>query len=99
MFMSFQKEKIKKVRNSSIFNLDSYNDDNEILTHKGKILSDGNYDDNDFVSDDDDNGALNKEVVDHLHFGGGLTMVKGSSNNNNNNKTIVQKSSHQIFIV
>ena len=82
MFMRFQKEKVKSVRNSSAFNLES--GDTEILTHKGQLLGDSNLDDHDWVSSDEEadagdkkgskgkGGALDKQVVDSLHFGGGL---------------------------
>jgi nucleolar protein 14 len=74
MFMRFQKEKVKSVRNSSAFNLESR--DSEMLTHKGSVLGASNLDDNDWVSSDDEDqpkgGNLGKNVVDSLHFGGGL---------------------------
>lgn len=70
--MRFQKEKVKHVRNSSAFNLEA--GDTEVLTHKGQVLGNSNLEDNDWVSSDDEEktGGLNKQVVDSLHFGGGL---------------------------
>eukprot|EP01041_Mallomonas_annulata_P001762 gene1762-3409_t len=70
MFMRFQKEKLKKSRNASLFNLES--DETNILTHKGKLLSDDNMVENDWPSDDDD--GLDRNIVNALHFGGGLVQ-------------------------
>lgn len=72
MFLRFQKERSKKARNSSLYNLGD--DNEELLTHKGQILGESNVMDNDFESSDeeDGNGKLNKEVVNSLHFGGGF---------------------------
>lgn len=78
MFMRFQKEKVKHVRNSSSFNLES--GDTEILTHRGQVLGNSNLEDNDWVSSDEEEGktgGLNKQVVDSLHFGGGLQHKRG----------------------
>ena len=72
MFQRFQKERVKKARKSSIYNLDS-GDSSLTLTHKGQVLGEANADDRDAFSDDDDEGgSLNKEVVNSLHFGGFL---------------------------
>jgi nucleolar protein 14 len=78
MFLRFQKERMRRAKkNSSLFNL-SDNGPEEQLTHKGKILGDSNFADNDEFSDGDDddenagNGSLGKEMVNALHFGGGL---------------------------
>jgi nucleolar protein 14 len=77
MFLRFQKERMKRVRNnSSLFNLS----DEVVLTHKGQALGDANYADNDEFSDDDKeedvgSGGLNKQMVDSLHFGGGLVQA------------------------
>jgi nucleolar protein 14 len=78
MFLRFQREKVKSVRNSSAFNLDG--GDTEILTHKGQILGNSNLDDNDWVSSDEEGGGgrLNKQVVDSLHFGGGLQQKRSN---------------------
>jgi nucleolar protein 14 len=72
MFMRFQKEKVKHVRNSSAFNLES--GDTEVLTHRGQVLGNSNLEDNDWVSSDEEEGGgrLNKQVVNDLHFGGGF---------------------------
>lgn len=80
MFMRFQKEKVKHVRNSSSFNLES--GDTEILTHRGQVLGNSNLEDNDWVSSDEEEGktgSLNKQVVDSLHFGGGLQHKRGGN--------------------
>lgn len=79
MFMRFQREKAKKVRKSSLFNLDD--NDTEFLTHKGKVLGESNLDDDDWVSsDDEDAGKIGKDVVSSMHFGGGLVEKQKSSN-------------------
>lgn len=104
--MRFQKEKVKHVKNSSIYNLDS--NDNEFLTHKGQVLGKSNLADADWVSDDDDDhdndrsnsGNLNKDLVNQLHFGGGLQPTKhqndymsllDNSNNNSNYSNVQYK--------
>ena len=78
MFLRFQKERVKKARNSSLFNLDSGEQD-FVMTHKGQVLGEDNAADEDWRSDDDDdgNGKLGKEVVNSLHFGGGLVPRRG----------------------
>ena len=78
--MRFQKEKVKHVRNSSAFNLET--GDTEILTHRGQVLGNSNLDDHDWVSSDEEEGktgGLNKQVVDSLHFGGGLQHKRGGA--------------------
>lgn len=78
MFMRFQQERVKKVRNGSLFNLDS--NDTEVLTHKGQHLGASNLDDHDWVSSDEEGGGkLDKDVVNKLHFGGGMVEAKNSS--------------------
>jgi len=78
MFLRFQKERVKKAKNVSIFNLDGGED---TLTHKGEILGKSNVDDNDWHSDDEDgHGGLDKEVVNSLHFGG-FEATKGKGAN------------------
>lgn len=81
MFLRFQKERSARLRKSSIFNLDDGESkggggaigQEELLTHKGQVLGAGNVQDEDDFSDDDGaNGNLDKEVVESLHFGGGL---------------------------
>jgi len=96
MFMRFQNERVKRAKKASLYNLD----DSETLTHKGKILGDSNLDDTDWVSDDDDDegkGSLSKEVVDNLHFGGGLIKkshyVNNDNDNNNNSNSYDQPKS------
>jgi nucleolar protein 14 len=75
MFLRFQKERVKKARNTSLFNLDS--SENEVLTHKGQALGESNMADTDWRSDsDDEQGGLGKEVVNSLHFGGGMVEKK-----------------------
>ena len=80
MFLRFQKERIKKARNASLFNLDGGDQDEDVLTHKGQILSASNAVDEDWHSDDDDdtNGKLSKDIVNSLHFGGGFVPQAGS---------------------
>ena len=81
MLARFQKERLKKSRNSSIFNLDA-NDANENmlqLTHKGQVLTDNNFGDNDWSSDDDENDTLGKDLVNQLHFGGGMVPKSNDS--------------------
>lgn len=75
MLMRFQKEKIKKSRKASLFNLES--EGGSYLTHQGKILADENMAEADWPSSDDE--GLGKEVVNQLHFGGGL-IAKESKN-------------------
>jgi nucleolar protein 14 len=76
MFLRFQKERVKKARNTSLFNLDD-GDDTDVLTHKGKVLGEGNMGDDDWRSDsDDEKGGLGKDVVNSLHFGGGMVEKK-----------------------
>ena len=75
MFLRFQKERSKKARNSSLYNLGDEGEE-AMLTHKGQILGESNVmDHDDFASSDDDeagSGKLNKDVVNSLHFGGGF---------------------------
>lgn len=75
MFLRFQKERSKKARNSSLYNLGEEGEE-AVLTHKGQILGESNLmDHDDFESSDDEeagNGKLNKDVVNSLHFGGGF---------------------------
>ena len=114
MMARFQKERMKSNnKNKSLFNLDNPSTNEQYtLTHKGNILSDSNmsianddWSDND--DDDDDNkhnnnksntNNLNKDLVNQLHFGGGMikkgqplsTTTTNDSNNNyntNNNDT------------
>jgi nucleolar protein 14 len=81
MFVRFQKERLKKARNASIFNLDS-GAGQDTLTHKGKILGEGgSYNDDDGSSDDEeDDKSLGRDVVSQLHFGGGLIPKKVPTN-------------------
>ena len=75
MFARFQKDRVRKARNlSSSFALNDTKDN--ILTHKGRILSESNVNDADeFSGSDDENensGGLTKDMVSNLHFGGGF---------------------------
>lgn len=74
--MRFQKEKVAKARKNSIFNLDSNNMESYELTHRGEVLGQNTYNDETFMSSDDDDDNLGKDVVHNLHFGGGLTEKK-----------------------
>lgn len=67
MFLRFQQERVKKAKQSK-FNLDSA--EAPILTHKGQILGNSTLTDEWIESSDDEN--LGKDVVNQLHFGGGL---------------------------
>lgn len=81
MFLRLQKEKLKKVsRNMAQFNLDDAADDSNLLTHKGKVLGESNLQDDDFggSSDEEDSGKLGKDIVERLHFGGGLVPVNSA---------------------
>ena len=80
MFLRFQKERVKKARNASIFNLDA--SESSTLTHKGKILSELNMADDEWLSSDDDNdNTLGRDVVNQLHFGGGLNPKNNNTSN------------------
>jgi hypothetical protein len=67
MFLRFQQERVKKAKQSK-FNLDAA--EAPILTHKGQILGNSTLNDEWAESSDDEN--LGKDVVNQLHFGGGL---------------------------
>ena len=71
MFMRFQKEKVRKARNLSQFNLDD-GDGEELLTHKGQVLGDSNYGNEGDWSDNEGDEDLDKDVVNSMHFGGGM---------------------------
>jgi nucleolar protein 14 len=70
MFLRFQKERVKRTRNSAQFNLDENNEN--LLTHKGKVIDGTNAGEVDWNSSDDEDGKLSKEMVNAFHFGGGL---------------------------
>ena len=77
MFLRFQKEKTKKARNLAQFNL---SEDTEQLTHKGAALGASNYnDEGEFSGDEEAHGGLGRDVVNSLHFGGGLVSRKGGN--------------------
>jgi len=71
MFARFQKEKVRKARNLSQFNLDD-GEDTEVLTHKGQVLGDSNYGNSGEWSDNEDEENLDRDVVNTMHFGGGM---------------------------
>jgi nucleolar protein 14 len=83
MFLRFQKERTRHVRKSSSYNLGD--SDNELLTHRGQVLGSSNINDADWVSSDDedpslrDAGRLDRDVVNALHFGGGLRPKDGDA--------------------
>jgi nucleolar protein 14 len=84
MLMRFQKERVKKAKNLSMYNLD--NGEEHILTHKGSILGAGNMADDGWVSSDEEDAGdqrLGREVVNALHFGGGLVAKKASIESSN----------------
>jgi nucleolar protein 14 len=85
MFMRFQKEKMKKAKNSSIYNLDDA-PDAHVLTHKGSILGASNMEDDEWVSSGDEDDRLGKEVVNNLHFGGGFVPKDGGKANAESNR-------------
>jgi nucleolar protein 14 len=77
MFMRFQREKVKKAKNLSMYNLDS--EETHVLTHKGTALGEANMvDDADLMSSDDED-RLGREVVNNLHFGGGFVKKSGEN--------------------
>lgn len=83
MFLRFQKERTRHVRKSSSYNLGD--SDNELLTHRGQVLGSSNINDAEWVSSDDedhslrDAGRLDRDVVNALHFGGGLRPKDGDA--------------------
>lgn len=82
MLVRFQKERVKKAKNLSMYNLDDGEGDEHLLTHKGSVLGASNMADEGWVSSgDEDEGdqRLGREVVNALHFGGGLVPKKGST--------------------
>ena len=74
MFQRFQLEKIKKTRNKSLYNLEDASE--FVLTHKGSVLEENNMRDTHDLGDDSDEENLGREVVQNLHFGGGLVAKK-----------------------
>ena len=81
MLERFTKERQKRSRNGSMFNLNDGDDDDgegeEIsLTHFGQSLAEiDDFNDVDLaVSDEEDSGAIDQETVSHLHFGGFETV-------------------------
>lgn len=73
MLVRFRTERIKRARKASKYNLDEAGPE-EILTHKGQALNLDDYDDDSkfqHASDDEEDGELQREIVDQLHFGGG----------------------------
>jgi hypothetical protein len=74
MFLRFQQERVKKAKQSK-FNLDTA--EAPILTHKGQILGSSSLNDEWAESSDDEN--LGKDVVNQLHFGGGLVPTHRAS--------------------
>ena len=93
MFLRFQKEKVKKARNMSLYNLDG--DENEaVLTHKGAALGASNmpYDNGWSGSDEEDDNKLSREVVDNLHFGGGFIPKSSSTEANSHDDKHKSKS-------
>jgi hypothetical protein len=75
MFLRFQQERIKKAKRSK-FNLDTA--ETPILTHKGQILGGSTLNDNEWGESSDDEN-LGKDVVNRLHFGGGLVPMQRES--------------------
>ncbi|KAJ9070630.1 nucleolar complex protein 14 [Entomophthora muscae] len=69
MLERFTREKQKKARNSSLFNLED--DDEEDLTHFGQSLAGmDTFDDPVITDDEDDKGTISQAVVRNSHFGG-----------------------------
>lgn len=68
MWARMQRERNQRSRSVGMLNLGDGEGLSDLLTHKGRALG-TNYQD-DTQSDEDDN--LNAEVVDRLHFGGGM---------------------------
>jgi nucleolar protein 14 len=101
MFLRLQKEKIRRTKNnSSIYNLDSIPEEN--LTHHGQILGVSNINDrdaNDDEDEDEEDKLLNKDIVNRLHFGGGLVKkdsdAAGSASHYDALQEIINKSKLQ----
>lgn len=70
MAIRFQKEKIRKTKSSSIFNMDEGKVD--YLTHGGKLLGESNLNESRAAGSDDEDDDLGKDIVSSLHFGGGF---------------------------
>jgi nucleolar protein 14 len=73
--MRFQQEKVKKARNKAIYNLDD--GDTDILTHKGSVLREDEVAADEWGGESDDEN-LDRDVVNSLHFGGGMVPRRGS---------------------
>ncbi|CCD67942.2 Nucleolar protein 14 [Caenorhabditis elegans] len=73
--MRFTEERVKNYKRASKFNLtDDGDEEEEVLTHKGKALSDIEKYDKSMISDSDDDeepGNLGSNMVKVAHFGGG----------------------------
>lgn len=97
MMARFQRERKRKLRNAQAFALgdsddDENDDDDELfLTHGGKKIDDYDAFNADRQSDDEDEqAALDREVVDKLHFGGGgggNANANADDTNDNKKKT------------
>lgn len=69
MLERFKREKQKKTRNSSLFNLED--DAEEELTHFGQSLAEmDTFDDPIITDDEEDKGVIDKDTVHKSHFGG-----------------------------
>nr|CDJ89567.1 Nop14 protein domain containing protein [Haemonchus contortus] len=71
--LRFAAERAKHLKKGSKFNLTDVNEeeDEELLTHGGRALTDIQKYDKTIVSDDDDDGNIGADVVKVAHFGGG----------------------------
>lgn len=72
MFARFQQARVKRARNKALYNLDG--NDNEVLTHRGAVLGEDNVDADDVGDDLSEDENLGREVVQTLHFGGGMQL-------------------------
>lgn len=70
MWARMQKDRNQRSRSGRAFNLGDDGESSEVLTHRGQAL--GNSDGAEDGERDDEDDDLDAEVVDKLHFGGGV---------------------------
>lgn len=73
MYLRMKKDRIRKAKTSSLFNLDDEREE-DVLTHRGTVLGESNVRemDDEWERDSEGGGRLDRDIVDSLHFGGGL---------------------------
>lgn len=86
LFARFQEEKKRKVRNSSLFNLTDDLKDEDLLTHKGRLIDDYADAEVDRLSSDDDDD-MDLSVAERLHFGGGEEDLRDPSRDGDHPKS------------